>query len=498
MKKIYFFTLFIFLFINSNFAQTNLSGTLPCNTTLTIGGSPYNVLSTIIVSSGCNLVVNPGVEIKMAENAHLIIKGKASFMGTASQPINMHASDTIWGNIFLDSTLAQKSSFNYVIIQNARKSVKVTQEPGAIYSFFSSLEIKNCHFKNNLRCWVGYQSPGVLIKDCILDSTNSGEKIHGQYCHDAIVDGAMLYATRGDADGIDFDASNDVLIANSKIYGGDDDGIDIGQCDSIGCDTVTVRNNYIFNMANKGVSNGEYCKNISIHHNVIVSCAIGIGAKSGAKAKADHNTLYGNRMGVKSYEHTQQIWGPGSLTVTNCIIANSDTVYHVDPTAFLSVSYTLADDTLIPGTGNIKGNPLFISPGLYPTADFHLNNNSPAINSGDPSFPTDPDNSRTDMGAFYTGVASVSSNVLFNEPGIFPNPAKDIFNIRFSSNASTGNSGHQIKIYNATGDLVYTENIFPGTFAKDYFVNLSTQPKGVYYLQIISDSKIIRSKLILN
>ena len=49
-----------------------------------------------------------------------------------------------------------------------------------------------------------------------------------------------------------------------------------------------------------------------------------------------------------------------------------------------------------PGTGNIDAHPLFADPLAY---DFALLPGSPAINTGDPALPPDPDGSVADMGA---------------------------------------------------------------------------------------------------
>ncbi|MGZ3898827.1 MAG: T9SS type A sorting domain-containing protein [Bacteroidia bacterium] len=500
MKKNYFTTAIIYLAIaGPAIGQTTLSGILPCNQTLALSGSPYTATANITVAQGCVLNVDPGVEIKMAENTHLIIRGKANFMGTSSQPIHIHAVDTIWGNIMLDSTMNQKSSFNYVTIENARQSVKLSEEPGAIYGFYSNFEAKNCHFKNNLRCVSNYKCPNFLVKDCILDSTNRGEKIHGQYCNGAIVDGNILYATRGDNDEIDFDASNNVTITNNRLYSGGDDAIDIGQCDSIGCDTVLIAGNYMMNMFNKGVSNGEYCLNITIHHNVIGGCAMGIGAKSGAHVIADHNTIYSCKMGIESYEHLNQIWGPGHLTVTNCIVANCDTTYHVDPTAYLAVSYTLADDTIIPGTGNIKGNPAFVAPATTMTGDFHLTSASAAIDKGDPGYTLDSDGTRSDMGAyFFSHTIGFKTNSISSGTEIFPNPSNGIFYLSLKEQ-DVMRSGEKItlRVLNVNGQSVHSENISPDSFTNKYEVNTGKQPAGTYYLQLITDERIFVNKLII-
>ncbi len=50
------------------------------------------------------------------------------------------------------------------------------------------------------------------------------------------------------------------------------------------------------------------------------------------------------------------------------------------------------------GQGNINSNPLFVDPG---NGNFHLQENSPCIDAGDPNSPPDQDESRADIGAFY-------------------------------------------------------------------------------------------------
>ena len=50
------------------------------------------------------------------------------------------------------------------------------------------------------------------------------------------------------------------------------------------------------------------------------------------------------------------------------------------------------------GESNIDEDPLFVDPN---NGDYHLNEDSPCIDAGDPESPEDPDGTRADMGAFY-------------------------------------------------------------------------------------------------
>ncbi|MFH0765320.1 MAG: choice-of-anchor D domain-containing protein [Calditrichota bacterium] len=64
------------------------------------------------------------------------------------------------------------------------------------------------------------------------------------------------------------------------------------------------------------------------------------------------------------------------------------------------------------GDGNIDADPLFVDPDH---GDYHLTENSPCIDAGDPDSRPDPDGTRADMGAFYFHQ-DVPHPVIFVEP----------------------------------------------------------------------------------
>ncbi|MDP8269118.1 MAG: PKD domain-containing protein [Candidatus Tenebribacter davisii] len=63
----------------------------------------------------------------------------------------------------------------------------------------------------------------------------------------------------------------------------------------------------------------------------------------------------------------------------------------------ITISYTDIQGSWA-GTGNINSNPLFVDAA---NGDYHLQPGSPCIDAGNPASPLDPDNSITDMGAYF-------------------------------------------------------------------------------------------------
>jgi hypothetical protein len=77
---------------------------------------------------------------------------------------------------------------------------------------------------------------------------------------------------------------------------------------------------------------------------------------------------------------------------------------------------------------------------------------------------------------------------------VYPNPSNDIFNVTFASEET---QTINVKVVNMIGEEVYTENLeeFVGQYTKS--IDLNTQPKGVYFLEITTDKGGINKKIVL-
>ena len=371
----------------------------------------------------------------------------------------------IGGGILLDSSL-ENSVFNFILIEDGAYGEDSVKANAVISGYYSDFSIEDSYFKNNLRCI--YANHGdVYINNSIFYDNNYGEKINLQFSN-AITENSVFYYTHGDNDAIDYDAVDTGIIRNNILYGGDDDGIDIGQINNIACQDVILSNNTVNGFLDKGVSIGEGSQNINILYNVILHSNIGIAVKDSSTSVIDHNTIYNNGIGIACFEKNIGEGG-GIVSVSNTIISESIiSSVSEDYVSDLSIRYSLSDMDSLKGKNVIIDDPQFRDPF---SNDFYLTPNSVCINAGDPDYVKDKDGTITDIGAVYYEA--------FFEVIIYPNPTERELNLRILDDL---NNISNIRIYNINGVLVDEFNNINNNQTQISLTNL--KETGVYLVQI--------------
>jgi hypothetical protein len=118
----------------------------------------------------------------------------------------------------------------------------------------------------------------------------------------------------------------------------------------------------------------------------------------GSKGSVINNTLSNSWHGISSHDYSP------IFCQNNIVTEMSNVAYRAGDGGYLYCSYNCAWSNDVnyeecdPGEGALFANPLFV--GGYPF-DYHLQENSPCIDAGDPDSPFDPDGTRADMGAYY-------------------------------------------------------------------------------------------------
>ncbi len=363
----------------------------PClitsDTRFTKDNSPYAINCNVEVKPSANLTIERGVDIVFKGDYQLKIRGSLQVNGTKDEPVRFIPDSFTpkWQNIYFHYT-TDKCTLKNAIIDN-----------GCIYSQNSLLEF------DSLQMNFTYQDTAYAIPLMYLDQTvasmyNSNINSNGIRQGFIIINADSVRVENSKfnntPDAVEFSSADRGWIINNYITNSTDDGIDLN-----GSTNIFISNNIISNSFDKGISIGNeglgYCDNVTTTNNIIFGCSEGFGIKDSSRVKLINNTLYNNKISVKCYQKREN-QGGGFAEISNTIMSNDSISVQVDNKSSANISYSLTDDTLLIGEGNIKSNPLFVD---ADNLNFNLKSNSPCIDTGDPASPLDKDGSRADIGA---------------------------------------------------------------------------------------------------
>jgi len=105
------------------------------------------------------------------------------------------------------------------------------------------------------------------------------------------------------------------------------------------------------------------------------------------------------------------LWGNSYPVIYFNVAASqsSASISYSDFEGGLSSIVTNSNGTVFWGEGNIDNDPLFIDP---MNSNYHLQFDSPYIDTGDPNSQNDPDGTRTDIGAFYFDQSVIPCRII--------------------------------------------------------------------------------------
>jgi hypothetical protein len=349
----------------------------------------YDITLDIIVPDGYTLQLEAGTSLAFFPATRLMVYGRLLVNGTAGQEVlftSYMASPDWYGIDLYTSNPANDSTLiNHAIVEFSNSS--------GIASSYYKTRISNSSIRNNMAVWEGggiHLYNFAIIENCDIYCNNSlhgGAAIQSAAYTNSIRYNRIYNNTAGSIESgvlnLSYTTANgihDNLITNN--YGSSALGIVI-------CDYSS--GNFSRNLIANNGGTGLYTNHGQIH---VIHCDI------------VNNTYSGITTSWPLYVESSIIWGNGGDEI-HCNMASN--YLHVGYSCLEGGISGIYGSPLVPEylVGIISGNPLFVSPtsGLGSSfdalmANWHLQDNSPCADAGNPASPHDADFSVEDIGLY--------------------------------------------------------------------------------------------------
>lgn len=421
---------------------------ISADTTLAAAASPWYGFEDVTVQPGVRLTVEAGATLLLTDGVCIDVKGGLRLDGSPDQRISIqpdpspsarrsfYGQSGLWGSIIADNP-TDSLVIRYADLRGGSFGRDRGRHFSTISAYGTDLRVEHSTIAEGKAPLIA-RGGSAYIGHSEFHTFSSVNGFISLYDMDApLIEHCVFRGNRAiNTDAIDIKGITNGVVRHNEVYGflgSNCDGIDLG----IYSQNILVERNIIHDCSDKGISIGSQ-SNALVRRNVIYDCDLGMALKDSlAVAQIDQNTFYGNRIAVACYEKST-LRGGGKAFVKNTILSNSiESSIFYDVKSEIQVSYSLSDREVLPGTGNLHGDPLLVHP---TTGNFELSPNSPCIDAGDPFSPNDPDGSPADMGAYYTHTGSFGLTLHVNE-----------FNYHPPSNRPTGD---WVEFHNRTGQPV--------------------------------------------
>lgn len=374
----------------------------------TLDDSPIVISDDIFVPEGSSLEIEAGVRVLMPQNGEFTVFGELHCHGTEKNPIILEpneGSDGWEGIEIIGDDLGLSSTFTYTIIQDTEIGLSVIG--GAVsmdhcevvadyiavklaYGSLGTLTHSDFHVES-----IRSNADGIYARESHLDIATSAVNLHIQIDNGAAAgSGIYMHHASGSIDSVDVD-----VISSAPT-----NGISLLVCD----DDVTLQRSSI-RVQYMGPWDSTPCAGVQAVSSDVVLDRLSIHL----------NSPYGDLYGVRAALNAD-------IVLTHSIIAAPDAdgndpirgiyIDPTDPSTSVHVAFTChyRMQSLSNGGSGFtvdwptiieNQNPRWVNPN---EGDYHLQENSPCINAGDPQTEPDPDGTVADLGRHHFSVLGVA------------------------------------------------------------------------------------------
>ena len=454
MKFVYITVIcLVLLFTLNSSAQIHIAGQMSG----VLEDTTYIVDDYLRVLSGDTLTIQPGATFLFAGYYQLQIFGLLIAVGTEEDSIYFQPLDStvIWGCICFDNC-DENSQLSYCYVTSCAL--------GAVNSLGADITVSHCTLEGNTGSWGG----GIYLS--YAHANISGCKITG---NSVVSCGGGIYATHSNPQ------ISDCIISGNHC-GGSGSGTGGGGVCFNHSSSGILTGSLIFENSSGQYGGGISCsdmsnaeiRNCTISENSAVLSGGGMDIYSSIPEVSNNIFAANNGDGGIHFDITAQVSLIHNDFHDN---ENGDFSGDVPPGLGEIVTQNLNGDSCDTGM-NIYLDPLFTDPAAN---DFHLSENSPCIDAGDPLSPLDPDGTIADIGAFCFGQTP-------------PAPVVDDLTVTISNNDvilhwSPFTYAISYNIYRSEEPYFDVSTITPAvTVTEPEFIGLNAAAENIKYFYIVT------------
>lgn len=350
---------------------TIVGGALVGDTAWTTAMGTILVLSNVVVPANVTLTINQGTQVRLTNGASIVAQGGSILVaGTAGQKVvfEPYNGTNYWGQLAA-SGLGSSLTIRHADIRGGSVSF-LTDTIGLL---------EDSHLHDYF-----VASPPILFS--MQADALTVRRSHMAHYHETlfrytlvlIEDSLFEFMTNPSSDGIDLDfAPPGSTIRRSTVRNGPQSNTD---CIDIGSESqgVIIQDCMLYNTTDKGISIGESSFNIMVSNCLIYGADIGISIKDSCTAQSIQNTITDCNSGYRLNLKTGTMGGHLTNAYNNIVWGNNQDIVLLDGATAVS-DHSDFGDTNFPGMGNIRADPMFVSPA---GGDYRLLPGSPALQTG--------------------------------------------------------------------------------------------------------------------
>ena len=284
---------------------------------LRIHKGEWTIDRELIIPSGKELVVNPGVNINIIKDGQIICKSPFNCLGSAEEPITFSSSDSTGKGVLVLSGGKQSLLYHTSFDNLAPPSNDGWKMSGSVTFYESPVDIRNTTFAGNR---VG--------DDCLNIIRSTFEMDH-----------SFFKNTRADAFDCDFCEG---LVNNTSFVDIGNDAVDISGT------SMRLNNIIIKNVGDKGLSAGEDSE-MTVKGVQISDAEIAVTSKDKSLLSIEDIEIIRSTIGITAFQKKSE-FGPGNVVIKGLKMEETKIPYLIEKNSTL----TIDSKVIPPSRDNVK------------------------------------------------------------------------------------------------------------------------------------------------